>query len=196
MPYGFFNQVNAAAPEIRGLWDFRHVPGTWRTIGDGENTDRFIDTRINADGQREYLDISASSAASCGLIFNKTKNKDAAWDFLKWLTSDDIQTEFGLNMEAMLGPLGRYDTANKNALANLAWSALELRRLEEQMNALVDIPMIPANYAATRHIKNAFRSVVNENSLPRFALNSYNRDINAEITRKNKELASHNYHNR
>jgi len=175
MPYGFFNQVAAAAPEIRGLWDFRHIPGTIREDENGE----------------EFLDISASSAASCGLIFNKTQDKEAAWEFLKWLTSDDIQTQFGQNMEAMLGPLGRFDTANKNALANLAWSARELRRLEEQRDALVEIPMIPANYSATRHIKNAFRAVVNDNWFPRYALESYNRDINAEITRKNAELDSH-----
>lgn len=175
MPYTFFNQLNATAPEIRGLWNFRHVPGTLRTDETGN----------------EILDISASSGATCGLIFNKAKDHDGAWDFLKWLTSDDIQSRFGQNMESMLGPLGRYETANKNALENLAWTAAQLDRLTTQRDALVEIPMIPANYSATRHIKNAFRAVVNDNYLPRFALNSYNRDINAEITRKNDELASH-----
>jgi ABC-type glycerol-3-phosphate transport system substrate-binding protein len=175
MPYPFFNQLNAAAPEIRGLWNFRHVPGT---IREDENGD-------------EFLDISASSGATCGLIFRKAPDHEAAWDFLKWLTSDDIQTRFGQNMESMLGPLGRYETANKNALENLAWTAAQLNRLKTQMDALVEIPMIPANYAATRHIKNAFRAVVNDHYFPRFALNSYNRDINAEITRKNNELATH-----
>jgi ABC-type glycerol-3-phosphate transport system substrate-binding protein len=197
LPYGFYNQVAAAAPEIRGLWDFRHVPGTWRTLEEGQSWGNVPEERrrITTDNRgneiREILDISASSAASCGLIFNKTKDKDAAWDFLKWLTSDEIQTQFGQNMEAMLGPMGRYDTANKNALANLAWSPRELRRLETQRDALVEIPMIPANYSATRHIKNAFRAVVNDNWFPRYALESYNRDIDAEITRKNNELASH-----
>ena len=175
--YTFFNQLSAAAPEIRGSWTFRHVPGTVRVDDDGE----------------EFLDISASSAATAGIIFNSAPNKEAAWDFLCWLTSDEIQTQFGQNMEAMLGPLGRYDTANKNALANLAWSAGQLSRLEFQRDAIVEIPMIPANYSATRHIKNAFRAVVNDNYPARFAINSYNRDINAEITRKNSELRAHNY---
>ncbi|MCL2071438.1 MAG: extracellular solute-binding protein [Oscillospiraceae bacterium] len=177
MPYPFFNQLNAAAPEIRGLWNFKHVPGTVR-----------VD-----EGGNEVLDISASSGATCGLIFNKAPDHDAAWDFLKWLTSDDIQTRFGQNMESMLGPLGRYETANKNALENLAWTAAQVNRLTVQRDALVEIPMIPANYSATRHIKNAFRAVVNENYYPRFAINSYNRDINAEITRKNAELESHSW---
>ncbi|MCL1903333.1 MAG: extracellular solute-binding protein [Oscillospiraceae bacterium] len=175
MPYPFFNQLNAAAPEIRGLWNFRHVPGTERIDENGE----------------PFVDISASSGATCGLIFKKAPDHQGAWEFLKWLTSDDIQSRFGQNMESMLGPLGRYETANKNALENLAWTAAQLNRLTTQMDALVEIPMIPANYSVTRHIKNAFRAVVNDNYIPRFALNSYNRDINSEIIRKIKELDSH-----
>jgi hypothetical protein len=96
-------------------------------------------------------------------------------------------------MEYMLGPLGRYETANINALENLAWTAAQLNRLQTQMDAIVEIPMIPANYSVTRHVKNAFRAVVNDHYIPRFALNSYNRDINAEIRRKNDELATHTF---
>jgi ABC-type glycerol-3-phosphate transport system substrate-binding protein len=186
MPYGFYNMVNAAAPEIRGLWEFRHVPGTWRNYDGRGNVPEARMREVN--GVKQFLDISASSSATCGLIFNKTKDQEGAWNFLKWLTEDDVQTRFGGIMESMLGPLGRYDTANNNALKNLAWSEREIRRLVEQRDSLIEIPMIPANYAATRHIKNAFRAVVNENWFPRYAISSYNRDINAEIDRKNREL--------
>ena len=153
-----------------------------------------MDSRINPlTDQFEVLDIAATSGANGGLIFSHLNHaeREAAWEFLKWLTSDDTQTQFGQNMEAMLGPLGRYNTANVNAMRNLAWSAVELDRLETQRAALVEIPMIPANYSVIRHIRNAFRSVVNDNYFPRFALEMYNRDINAEITRKNAELARH-----
>ncbi|MCL1866330.1 MAG: extracellular solute-binding protein [Oscillospiraceae bacterium] len=183
MPYTFYNQVNAAAPEIRGLWDFQHVPGTVQRDSVGKPL-------LDEDG-KEIINIAASSGASGAIIFNKTPDKENAWDFLKWLTSDDVQTRFGGIMESMLGPLGRYDTANVNALGNLSWSTREIQKLTEQRDALVEIPMIPANYAATRHVKNAFRAVVNENQFPRFALSSYNRDIIAEIERKNRELSSY-----
>ncbi|MDR0222770.1 MAG: extracellular solute-binding protein [Oscillospiraceae bacterium] len=173
-PYTFYNQIYAAAPELKGLWDFTHVPGTVRKDADGN----------------EFLDIAASSSSMGAVIFNKTKDKAIAWEFLKWYTSDETQTRFGRSMEALVGPIGRFDTANVNALPNLSWSAVELRKLVEQRDALVEIPMIPANYASTRHIKNAFRAVVNDNWLPRYAISSYNRDINAEITRKNAEIAS------
>ncbi|MCL1881014.1 MAG: extracellular solute-binding protein [Oscillospiraceae bacterium] len=197
MPYVFFNQLNGAAPEIRGMWNFRHVPGTWREMREGETEDRFIDERIRVDADgvehHEFLDISATSGASGGIIFDHLNHREqtAAWEFLKWLTSDDTQTQFGQNMEAMLGPLGRYDTANVNAMRNLAWSAVELNRLEKQRESLIEIPMIPANYAVIRHIRNAFRAVVNDDYFPRFALEAYNRDINSEITRKNNEIQSH-----
>ena len=60
------------------------------------------------------------------------------------------------------------------------------------MNQTVEIPIIPASYATTRHVKNSFRAVVNDAWNPRYALSSYNRDINAEITRKNQDLALNN----
>ncbi|MCL1831508.1 MAG: extracellular solute-binding protein [Oscillospiraceae bacterium] len=198
VPYTFFNMLNAAAPEIRGLWNFRHVPGSWRELNEGESggtvvdgTGRFLDERVNPNtGNTEYLDIAATSGSNGGLIFShlNATEQEAAWQFLVWLTSDDTQTQFGQNMEAMLGPLGRYNTANVNAMRNLAWSAVELNRLETQRDALVEIPMIPANYSVVRHIRNAFRAVVNDNAFPRFALETYNRDINSEIERKNDEL--------
>ncbi|MDR0197480.1 MAG: extracellular solute-binding protein, partial [Oscillospiraceae bacterium] len=136
-PYTFYNQIYAAAPELKGLWDFTSVPGTMRTDENGD----------------EFLDFAASSSSMGAVIFNKTKDKAVAWEFLKWYTSDEIQTRFGRSMEALVGPIGRFDTANKNAIGNLSWSAVELNKLITQRDALVEIPMIPANYAATRHIK-------------------------------------------
>ena len=52
----------------------------------------------------------------------------------------------------------------------------------------MEIPVIPASYAVTRNIMNAFRETVNENQNPRDTLVWYNRDINDEITRKRENL--------
>ncbi len=51
-----------------------------------------------------------------------------------------------------------------------------------------EVPIIPASYAVTRNVYNAFRAVVNSKKSPRFQLSSYNRDINAEIVRKLEDL--------
>ena len=87
-----------------------------------------------------------------------------------------------------MGPLGRYDTANLEALEKLNWSTSEFEKISDQMSNLKEVPIIPASYAVTRNVYNAFRAVVNNKKSPRFQLSSYNRDINAEIVRKLEDL--------
>ena len=157
-------------PEIKGLWDFTLVPGT-----------------VQPDGSISH---AANSSGSCALIFSKVTDTQAAWTFIKWFTSTKTQVQFGRSIEALLGPMGRYDTANLEAMKQLPWSSAEYAKISAQMAQTKEIPIIPASYAVTRHIKNAFRAVVNEHYYPRYALSSYNRDINYEIQRKNEELSS------
>ena len=124
------------------------------------------------------------------MIFTKASNHNAAWEFIKWFTTTDVQVEYGRSIEALLGPLGRFDTANLEAIQQLPWSTSEMEKITSQMSQTNEVPIIPASYATTRHTKNAFRAVVNEGSNPRYALTSHNRDINMEIERKNQELSS------
>ena len=84
--------------------------------------------------------------------------------------------------------MGRFDTANVEALGQLSWSKDELSRLRAQQNELAEIPVTPASYAVTRNIMNAFRETINEKKNPRDTLIWYNSDINDEITRKRKNL--------
>lgn len=174
--YPFFNQLTVSAPEIKGLWDFTHVPGTPE------------DTDINGNpiGKISY---AANSSSAGAVIFNKCVDKNAAWEFIKWFTSDDVMISYGRTIEGQMGQMGRFDTANVNALASLPWSNSEYEKISDQMSQTVEIPIIPASYATTRHVKNAFRAVVNDTWNPRYALSSYNRDINSEIKRKNEDLA-------
>ena len=91
-----------------------------------------------------------------------------------------------------MGTLGRFDTANREALKQLSWTASELEMILDQMEAQVEIPIIPASYAVTRNLTNAFRTVVNEAENPRDTLMWYNKDINAEIVRKLEDLGMYN----
>lgn len=167
----FYSQLSVAAPEIKGLWDFTHVPGTERTV----------------DG-KTIIDYSANSGSSGAVIFKSCSDVDAAWDFIKWFTSTDVQVEYGKTIEAVMGPLGRYDTANLEALSKLNWSTAEYNKISDQMANLKEVPIIPASYAVTRNVYNAFRAVVNNKKDARFQFASYNRDINAEIIRKLRDL--------
>ena len=84
--------------------------------------------------------------------------------------------------------MGRYSTANQEALRGLSWTTKEADLLLDQMNTQVEIPIIPASYGVTRNVMNAFRKVVNENDNARDTLFWYNKDINDEITRKRADL--------
>lgn len=168
--YTFYNQLYMAAPEIRGLWDFDLVPGY-----------------VREDGK---VDHSVTSGSAGGIIFSKLNEKQRAdaWELIKWFTSTEIQSEYGRSIEALLGPLGRFDTANKEALKQLAWSQSELDLILQQMDYTVEIDIIPATYIVGRNITNAFRDTVNLNKNPRDTLLWYNKDINDEIIRKYEEL--------
>ena len=166
--YGFYNQLAVAAPEIKGCWGFQPVPGTKQ-----------------ADGT---INHAANSEGSAAIIFTKAKDQEGAWDFIKWFTSTDIQVKYGNNLESILGTMGRYQTANEEALGQLSWTTSQVETLKEQLNAQVEIPIIPASYGVTRNVLNAFREVVNDYENARDTLFWYNRDINEEITRKREDL--------
>lgn len=167
--YTFFNQLEVASPEIKGLWDFTTVPGT-----------------LNEDGTISHASNSSGSAA---IIFNSVANKENAWKFVRWFSSTETQVAYGMNIEGLLGQMGRFDAANTEALKQLSWSSEELAKLNAQRDELVEIPIIPASYAVTRNIMNAFRETVNNvEANPRDTLMKYNDDINDEITRKRENL--------
>ncbi len=168
--YTFYNQLSVAAPEIKGLWDFTLVPGTKKEDG--------------------TISHATNSAGAGAIIFNKVSNQNAAWEFVKWFTSTDIQIDYGKQIEALMGPMGRFDTANVEALEQLPWSTAEYEKISAQQSELREVPIIPASYAVTRHVNNAFRMVVNDAGNPRYTLMSYNDQIKSEIVRKYQELSS------
>jgi ABC-type glycerol-3-phosphate transport system substrate-binding protein len=122
------------------------------------------------------------------LSLKNCKNPEAAWEFIKWFTSTDIMVEYGQNIEGIMGPLGRFEAANVEALKQLNWSSRDLEKILRQMDALEEIPIIPSSYVVTRSIMNAFRTVVNDKENARETLIWYNRDINSEILRKRRVL--------
>lgn len=166
--YTFYNQLSAASPEIKELWDFCKVPGTVREDG--------------------TISHAANSTGMGAVIFKKAENKENAWQFIKWFTEADTQAHYGTQIEGLLGTMGRFDTANVEALSRLSWSESELERLYDQQSELTEIPILPSSYAVTRNIMNAFRETVNNMENPRDTLIWYNRDINEEIARKRENL--------
>ena len=168
--YNTYNTLMVSAPEIRGLWDFTLFPGT-----------------IQADGS---IDRSVHSNGTCCLMVatDDERVKKDAWEFMKWWTSAESQVRFGREMESVLGASGRYQTANRDALKQLAWSTAQLKILEEQMSHTVGFREIAGGYSTTRHITNAIRHVITSKTDAREALLNYARTINEEIKIKRREF--------
>ena len=168
MGFPTYNQLYAAAPEIRGLWAMTAIPGT-----------------LKEDGT---IDRTETAAGTASVILDDCKDKKAAWEFISWWTGAEAQSAYGTELEASLGVAARYDTANLEAFDSIGWTNKEAKILKEQWVCVTDIHQIPGNYFISRCLTNAFRSVADEDLNPIRALNIYNKDMNAEITRKRAEF--------
>ena len=168
--YATYNTLMVSAPEIRGLWDFTLFPGTLKEDGT-------IDRTTQTDG------------LCCMMVAtDDEKVKKNGWEFMKWWVGDEAQVRFGREMESILGASARYQTANRDALKQLAWSSSQLKVLEEQMSHTRGFPEIAGGYSTTRHITNAVRRVINTKEDPRETLLNYARTINEEIRIKRLEF--------
>lgn len=168
--YGLYNELQVFAPELRGKWGFTLLPGT-----------------IQADGSIDRS-TPAGSSQTGSIIMHNSQHVDEAWEFLKWWTSTEVQMEFGRQIESIMGPAGRYPTANVQALAGLPWSVEEYEKLITQWSWTRGVPEVPGGYMIGRYLDNAFRQVVYNNKPARDILADYNRLINEEITRKRVEF--------
>jgi len=170
--YTLYNQLQVSAPDIKGMWGFAPVPGT-----------------VQEDGT---INQTVSSTGQGCVIMEDSKEKEAAWEFLKWWTSADTQLKFGSEMEGLMGAAARHPTANMEAFAKMPWPIKDLEALKEQFESVKGIPQVPGGYYSWRNVDNAFyRVVIAEDSdrmPPREALTEYVRFINDEITYKRQEF--------
>jgi ABC-type glycerol-3-phosphate transport system substrate-binding protein len=166
--YTMYNLWSVAAPEIKGLWDIAPVPGTRRPDGT-------IDRTIGGNG-------------TSNVIFAYTKKLETSWKFLDWWTSTETQVRYGRELEALMGPAARYNTANAEAVGYLPWPSSDYKRISEQWKHVAEIPIIPGSYYTGRHLDNAFKEVYIQGELPREAIVKYVKEINKEIRKKREEF--------
>jgi ABC-type glycerol-3-phosphate transport system substrate-binding protein len=126
------------------------------------------------------------------MVLKGTKKKAEAWEFLKWWTSEETQTDFGVEMEAVLGPSAKQPTANTGALGKLPWTAAEFASLSAQQGASAGVPNVPGYYQAERLVGFAFNDVYNTNANPVEKLEDTILGINRELRRRQAELQGRN----
>lgn len=187
-PYTIYNQLNVAAPEIRGLWQMVPIPGVLREDGTINNANTGIILTAGLAGQPAQPGVMAGGGMTGITMFEKTENKLGGWELMKWWTSAEIQARYGREIETIMGPAARFDTANIEAFRLLPWTEEEEEQLLDQWSKIQMVQQTPVNYYISRHLLNAFRGVVIRGDNHRETLNFYNRDINMEIIRKQIEF--------
>lgn len=174
--YTNYNVLHVFAPEIRGLWGFRPVPGTVR----------------EDDYGNIILDRSVPTGGTAVVMMETASDKNAAWEFMAWWTSADTQTRFGQRMEALMGSAARHPTANTEAFSRMAWPVADYQNLKAQMQYAQGVPQVPGGYFTPRQIRNAFFTTVELRNIgPREALTDFTRFINDEIRSKRREFGMH-----
>jgi len=166
--YNFYNTLVVGAPEINGLWEMMPIPGTLKEGG--------------------VIDRSASSTITSIIMFKNARDPKAAWEFMKWWTSEDGQTAYGLEIEALQGESARWPTANKKAMANMPWRQNVGQMIQEQWQWVVGIPEVAGSYYVGRSVDNAIKSVINSKTSPLDTYLDAVEAIDSEIRYKRKEF--------
>ena len=165
--YTLYVQLQAAAPEIAGRWVVAPLPGTMKADGTVNNQ-------------------SAGSGTGCA-ITKISNNPEGAWKFLKWWTSKETQLTYSNTLESVLGPLGRVNTSNLEALASMEWDDEMYALIDEQHHKVVEIPEIPGGYYTARGIDQVYWGVVEQGGKVAELMKKWGVIVNGEITRKRDE---------
>ena len=168
MSYTMYNQLCVAAPEIKDQWSMYPVPAT-----------------VRADGT---LDRSQASVNTGCVIMKGSEELDAAYEFMRWWIDSKTQTEFGRQVESVLGKSARYNTANSVTFEQLNWTGRELEVLREARRDVSDTPQTMVTYYVSRCISNAFRRVVYSYEKPRDVIYRYSDDLDLEFDRKKEVM--------
>ncbi len=165
--YSLYTQLKATAPEIDGRWSMTLIPGT-----------------VTEDGSINHTSAGWGSGCSITKLSNNPEN---AWLFLKWWTSAEAQLKYSNMLESVLGPLGRVDTANIEALAQMDWDAKMYREITEQQKLTKEIIEIPGGYYTARGIDQAFWNVTEAGKDPTEMIKKWGAIVDGEIARKKAE---------
>lgn len=165
--FSLYNSLLRAAPEISGRWMMTEIPGTLHTNGETNHS------------------VTASGTAT--IMTKQAKNKNAAWEFINWWSSGEIQAMFAKEIETRMSVLARYTSANIKAFENSQWPDKEKEVLLKQWRQVKEVPEILGGYYTTRNVENAFRAVYFDGENARESLEYWNNGINEELERKQNQ---------
>ncbi len=157
-----------SAPEIANSWGVAPYPGYLDEAG---NVLRYI-----------------SGAQSTAVIFESTDYPEQSWDFLKWWTSTEVQSEFAETLRLTYGNEYMWNTANLEAFAQLPWNEEHKSVILEMLDWIVEVPRVPGNYMTQRSLSNALNNIILTNANVRQELAEAEKDVRAEVNSKLEEF--------
>ncbi|GHH97808.1 extracellular solute-binding protein [Neobacillus kokaensis] len=168
-----YMQLLVAAPEIMDAWGIAPIPG-----------------HIDPSGANVRWAGGTGMGTTSMMLFNDTpkEKQELAWDFIKWYSSPEVQTEYGLNLEQFRGETFRWNSANVAAFSKMPWRKSDLQAILEQWKWEKDIANVPGGYMTTRQLDFAWNQTVLEGGNPRIELEKAVKAIKRELKRKQSEF--------
>lgn len=163
--FNSYLQLKNAAPELTGQWKLAPYPGTYN-----EETDTV---------DRWYIGNGTG-----GVMFKNSDDPDKAWEFLKWWTSEEAQSEFAYTLQSTYGPEFLWLSGNLDAVASSPIDNEDKQIILEQIKWLRDVPRTPGQYMLERGLSNIWNTVTFEGTPVRVAIDREVIVINREIKRK------------
>ncbi len=167
-----YTLINNGAQELDGKWGISTYLGT--PAADGTINRSFV---ANGTG---------------GVIFKDSKKKEADWEFLKWWTSEKVQTEYTYTLRSTYGKTYFWLSANKGALANNPMDEADKQIVLKQIDWVTDVTRTPGQYLLERTISNIWTTMVFDGTSAQVAVDEAKQDVNKEIVRKMQELGYYN----
>ncbi|MBJ6362246.1 extracellular solute-binding protein [Paenibacillus sp. GCM10012307] len=166
--FNTYVQLLVAAPEITGHWKMAPLPGV-----------------KNSSGEVERWSPQGITGA---MVMKKSERKNEAWEFLKWWTSDEVQSQYAKDIESFYGIEFRWNTANVNAMGSLAWPSEDLKAIQEQMRWAKNAPYIPGYYFLGREMEFAWNRSVFDGIPPLESLEQADLSLQREMIRKQNDF--------
>ncbi len=167
--FGVYNLLTNAAPEIANSWEIALIPGV-------------------EDDNGEILRYSAGGADSTVMFKSDEEREAKAWEFMKWWSSAEVQSEFGQSLQITYGDEYIWNTANIEAFATLPISTEDKKVIVEQDKWIMEAPRILGTYMLERELSNAYNSIVVDGENLRITLDNAVKRIDRETERKLEEF--------
>jgi ABC-type glycerol-3-phosphate transport system substrate-binding protein len=152
-----------AAPEIAGQWGIAPVIGIKDPVTGSVNNAMWAVNTAN-------------------VILADTDKPQAAWDYIKWYMSTEIQTRYVNGLQLTFGPEFIWASANLEAFrTTTSYPAEHMTIMLDQLSRTREIPLHPAYVIVERELSDAWNRVVFDGVSPRTSLDR-------AITRSNREI--------